>query len=284
MGRYFVVGRINAENKAESGIHIGGAGAFNWYHFVIECLPKAFLAQTLPSEFDDFPLLVPEECMRIPSFSDALALFSAGRPLRFMRRDECVLVNRLVVFDEVSIGPFNLVPGLWPGIGDYCQHDKVLRAFITEFRSKLLSLSPGLDDGRRIFLRRPGVRRKYNQEELIEIAANYGYEPISPESFSLKEQVTAFANASSVIGPSGAAWVGMIFSERPLRGLSWLPRPYRHFCSYSTLASLLGHRIDFLEARTQRALKSTGDAYTAEYRICPIEFENALQQITRVIQ
>ena len=283
MGPRFTVGRIDAEDTIEGGIHVGGAGAFNWYHFVLECLPKAFLARKLPSEFDSLPLLVPDECRRIPSFAAALALFSAGRSLRFMRRGEYALVNRLVILDEISIGPFNLALGEWPRIDDYCQHDTVMRAFIAEFRSKVLKPDACLLDRRRIFLIRPGVRRNYNQDELIEIALRYGFEPVAPESLSLQEQAKTFAEASAVVGPSGAAWVGMIFRERPLRGLCWLPRPYEQFCSYSALGSLLGHRIDFIEAQTRRALRSTDDAYTREYRVCPFAFENALKEITEVV-
>jgi hypothetical protein len=283
MGARFAVGRTATESHIESGILIGGAGAFNWYHFVLECLPKAFLARELPSEFDELPLLVPDECRRIPSFAAAIELFSDGRPLRFMSRWEYVRVNRLVVMDEVNIGPFNLAKDVWPRLSDYRQHDAVMRAFIEDFRSNILMSASSLGDGRRIFLIRPGVRRSYNQDELIEIASRYGFEPISLESLSLQEQAKTFAEASVVVGPSGAAWVGMIFRDKPLRGLSWLPRPYEQFCAYSSLGKLLEHRIDFIEAKTERELRSTGDAYTSEYKVCPHEFENALKSIAEVL-
>lgn len=284
IGRRFSVGRILAECSIPKGIVTGGAGSFNWYHFVIECLPKAFLARSLPSEFDDFPLVVPDECRRIPSFTTALDIFSANRPIRFLRRGELALVRRLVVMDEISIGPFNLSKGEWPRIDDYRQHNSVVKAFISEFRSKLLANVSSMGSGRRIFLKRPGERRNYNQDELIEIARRYGFEPVTPELLSLQDQATTFAEASAVIGPSGAAWVGMIFREQPLLGLSWLPLPYEYFCSYSALANLIGHRLEFIVTRTQQVLRSTGEAYMAEYQVCPVEFENALKNMTSDLQ
>ncbi len=110
----FRVGRIRATVELKEGILIGGAGAFNWYHFVLEVLPKALLAKYLPSQFDRLPLLVPDECRRFPSFSSALEHFSGGRTLQFIQKGQHVGVERLIVFDEPSIGPFNLIAGEWP--------------------------------------------------------------------------------------------------------------------------------------------------------------------------
>lgn len=279
----FLIGRINATSEIEKGILIGGAGAFNWYHFVVEILPKAFLASHLPSRFDGVPFLVPEECLKYPSFTSALACFSGNRPIRFVQKSELVGLNFLVVFDEISIGPFNLVSGEWPQVKDYAHHDDFLRLFFEEFRTRILAsnintiTSKNLE--RRVFLTRPGIRRNYNQDELFKIASKYNFEAFSAENFTLEEQAKIFSESSLVIGPSGAAWVGIVFREAPLCGLTWLPREYQNFCGYSGLANLLGHQLDFIEAQTSRPLKSTGEAYVYDYRVCPVQFESALKRM-----
>jgi len=279
----FCVGRISATTHIEEGILIGGAGASNWYHFVLEVLPKAFLSRYLPSRFDALPLLLPDECRNVPSFSSALAHFSGRRSLRFIQKDEIVGLQRLIFFDEISKGPINLSPGEWPRIGDYSQHDSFLRSFVAEFRAKLLGSNElttmNKGPGRRIFLTRPKIRRNYNQTELLEIASRYGFESFSPEDCTLGDQARVFSEASAVVGPSGAAWVGMVFREKPLCGLTWLPRQYEYFCGYSTLANLLGHQLNFIESKTRRALKSTGEAYVSDYEVCPIQFESALKNM-----
>lgn len=279
MHRAISIGRMPPRDHAEGGILVGGAGAYNWYHFIIECLPKAFLARRLPAEFDDLPLLVPDECRRVPSFSKALGMFSGGRPLRFIARGEHLLCDRLVLLDDVSVGPFNLEKGHWPKIEDYSQHEPVLRAFLREFRQGLLGSTPEHSKGHRLFLRRPGQRRNYNQDELIEISRRYGFEEVSPETLPLEQQAAMFAGASAIVGASGAAWVGMVFRESPLVGLSWLPRVYSEFCGYSALARLLNHRLFFVEAKTRRTPRSTSQLYSAGYRVCPVEFEAALKGI-----
>lgn len=277
--RDFSIGRIRPHDHTDGGILIGGAGAYNWYHFIIECLPKAFLARRLPAEFNDLPLLVPEECGQFSSFAKALGIFSGRRPLRFIAYGEHLLCNRLIVLDEVSVGPFNLAKEHWPRVEDYRQHETVLTAFIEEIRSRLLGSTPSPGDGRRLFLRRSGQRRNYNQDELIEIAGRYGFEAVSPEALPLEKQATMFSEASAVVGASGAAWVGMIFRESPLVGLSWLPSAYSEFCGYSALARLLNHQLFFVEARTTSRPRSTSQLYSTGYRVCPVEFETALRGI-----
>lgn len=280
LGQEYCVGRTGQQDHLPAALLIGGAGAFNWYHFLVECLPKVALAQSLPAPMKDWPLLVPAEYSRIPGFQAALAVFSDGRAILPVPRGKVVQVDRLVVFDEVSYGPFNMYQGDWPVISDYAQHDEFLREYLTRLRTGLLGGQPCPPPTRRIFLVRPTVRRNYNQDALVAIARRYGFEPCSPETLPLSEQARLFASAAMIVGASGAAWVGMAFCEKPARMLSWLPKEYGEFCSYSTLAQLLGHRLEFLTAHPDRPLKNTADAYEHSYKLDEDDFENALKYMT----
>lgn len=271
--------KVGSQREVESGILIGGAGAFNWYHFVMECAPKAFLATNLPTDYSTFPLLMPDECRSIEAFSKIAEMLRGTRDIIYLNRGEVIKVKNLLLFDEISIGPFNLVEGRWPTVWDYRQHDKVILQYIEGIRGRLLRNAVPSSSEKKLFLKRPGTRRNYNQTELIDIACRYGFEEVSPEELTLKQQAELFASASHVIGPSGAAWVGMIFRNLPLKGLSWLPVEYKEFSSYSTLACLLGHELNMIVAETPKRLRSTGEAYTSSYSVCPKNFENALQKI-----
>lgn len=280
LGQRNCVGRIIRQETVAEGLLIGGAGAFNWYHFVMECLPKAFLARGLPGEMKDWPLLVPEECTRVPGFAQALKLFSGDRPVRPVPRGAALHVGRAVTFDEVNYGPFNLYDGSWPDPDDYSQHDDTLRQYTSALRAGLLGSDPRPVPVRRIFLVRPATRRNYNQDALVEIAGRYGFEAHAPEKLPLAEQAALFADAGMVIGASGAAWVGMAFCAPGTQMLSWLPREYAGFCCYSTLANLLGHRMRFVNAIPDRLLKDTADAFDHSYRLDEGDFEAALQYMT----
>lgn len=278
-GRKYLVAKSGNSVRVKNGIFIGGAGASNWYHFICECLPKVVLIKSLPPEFCGFPLLVPEECRVIPSFGAALDLFSCGHPVYYMTGDMHYHVENLVVIDELNVGPFNLSKGSWPSIYDYTYHYDSMQLYINQLRSFLNITRDPVPNQRRIYIMRKKGIRDYNQEELIEISREYGFEPILLESLSLYEQAQTFSQASHVVGPSGSAWVGMIFRINALNGLSWLPPLYDEFCCYSGLAAMLGHNIQFIEARINKKLKSTMDAHSAKYDVCPILFEKVLKEI-----
>lgn len=268
-------------DSMQNAIFIGGSGAYNWYHFVIEILPKALLAQMLPAAYAGYPLVVPEECRSIPTFAEALAIFSRGRDIIYLPKGRYMHLEDLISFDEISIAPFNLRVGFWPEVADYSQHDDFLRTYIEAFRAALLpDHKPRSGNAKRIFLIRPGVRRNYNQDALVDIAAKYGFKPRDPAGLSLTDQAQLFASAEMIVGPSGAAWVGMMFRQDPAQFLSWLPAEYRQFCSYSSLAALLGHEMHCLETIPDRALKWSGDAYMGGYHLAPEPFERALRHMT----
>lgn len=280
LDKSIAVGNFPKGRKVPEAIHVGGAGSFNWYHFVAECLPKVFLARRLPVEFQDYPLLLPDECRSVPAFAEALSQFAVNREVIFLKRGEQCQAERLIVIDEVSVAPFNMYPGKWPQIEDYEQHDEVLLEFFEFFRSRVLGTYKRSELGRRIFLARPaGVRRDYNQDMLIKIVSEYGFEVCMPETLSLQEQARLFADTEIAVGASGAAWTGMIFRDRPMQGLSWLISEYSEFCSYSSMACLLGHRLEFIEAQPVNQISSTSEAYKSNYRIPPEEFETALRYV-----
>ena len=161
------------------------------------------------------------------------------------------------------------------------QHDDCLREYLNNLRSGLLLGSPIQHPARRIFLVRPGVRRTYNQDEIVTIARRYGFEPHAPEILPLADQARLFSGAEMVLGASGAAWVGMSFCQKPTRFLSWLPKEYRQFCCYSSLARLLGHQMEFLDVTTDQPILSSDEAYLKSYHLDPVAFEMVLRSMCK---
>jgi hypothetical protein len=274
----YAVRTLGPTEQLDRGIHLGGDGAFNWYHFVIECMTKAYMIRMLPDEFRGFPVIVPDEIDRIATFRDLLIALLPDRDLVAPGR-RAVQVGSLIVFDEVSLGPYNMRPGLWPVFSDYAHHEAIMGAYIAELRRIFLAAGAPEPGRRRLFIVRPEVRRSYNQGQLLEIAEGFGFERFSPEKHSLKEQAQAYGEAAHIVGGSGAAWTNMIFSGRPVRGLSWLLPQYREFSSYAMLAHFLGHDLRFLTATADHPVRTTGEAYRAAQTVPPAAFEAALARL-----
>ena len=260
-----------------SGIAIFGSGSFNYYHWLIEILPTAFLSQRLAADFQYFPLLVPEQYEKHLSYKDSLDIFRAGRTIVTLRSDRQYQVDDLLVIDSPVHGPFNLRSGMWPRITDYRHSTPVL----TAFRQTILDAAgvSGLPPERKLFLARGGDRRSYNQNELAEISKNYGFEVVFPEELSFLEQVRLFQSARIIVGASGAAWANMLFCSRGSKGLTWVFPEYDEFCAYSNIARTVGLDLEYLFPTADRIPASTDEAYGATYRLEPESFRIALERL-----
>lgn len=261
----------------ESGVAVFGSGATNWYHWLIEVLPAAFLAESLPEQYASFPLLLPETCGKPGTFMDSAALFGKGRALVVLPGDTNFRVADLIAIDPVVQGPMNLREGSWPGIADYSQNADVLRAYRAAILDRL-GLAPA-PPSRRIFLARSNDRRSFNQDDLISIAESHGFEAVYPERMSFREQVLMYAEAEFLLGASGAAFANMLFCQPGARSLIWMLPQYREFCAYSNLAAVTGVDLNYLFVTPLIPINSSFDAYSAPYSLEPADFGDALGRI-----
>jgi len=260
--------------QIEKGIAVTGNGSFNWYHFMIEILPSAFLSARLPPELDDFPLLVPEECETIASFRDALEAVNKFRKVIVLRSTQNYQVRNLVIIDPVVVSPFNMNKNVWPIVDDYRQHEVILRDYFAAMRNSLGGIaSEGMD---RIFIVRSNRNRSYNEASLVDMAIGRGFKAVAPEKLTLREQARLISSCGMMIGASGSAWVNMMFRSHPLVGLSWLIPQYKGFCTYSNLARIMGHDLSFIEAVPKGKIDCSGDAFIAEYRVDQKRFADLL--------
>lgn len=258
-----------------AGIVVFGSGTLNWYHWLIEILPAACLAEGLPAEFDAFPLLVPEACLNLKTFRDSLSLFAGSRKVVGVEAGKTLRVGQLVLIDGVASGPMNLRAGHWPTLSDYCQNAGVLRRYRAAIL-KRLSISE-TRPSRRIFLARDSGRRNYNQSDLLAIAERHGFEPVFPERMTFREQVAMYAEAEVLLGPSGAAFANVLFCQPGSRSLTWILPQYDEFCAYSNLANVVGMQLRYLFVTPLTEITSSFDAYSAAYSLDATKFERALE-------
>jgi capsular polysaccharide biosynthesis protein len=258
----------------ESGIMLFGSGTFNWYHWLIETLPIAFLARRLPSEYEDYPLVIPEGIAGIATFRDSLELFRGGRDVIELGPGSHRF-RRLLVIDDPVTEPMNLREGHWPDLPDYAYHPRILLEFRDAVFAELGVRADSQQD--RIFLARGHGRRTYNQDELLAIAEGFGFRAVYPERLSFREQVETLAGASMVVGPSGAAFANTLFCQPGTRLLSWVIPQYRGFCSYANIARMVGSELRYLFVTPDRQINSSFDAFMAGYNVNPDDFEAALK-------
>jgi capsular polysaccharide biosynthesis protein len=129
-----------------------------------------------------------------------------------------------------------------------------------------------------IFFARENDRRNFNQAEIEGIAIRHGFRLVYMENLSFHEQVEMMFGAKVIVGPSGAAFSNILFCQKGARILSWLLPQYKEFSSFSNLAHTVGADMRYIFSEPKKPIRSTWEAYRAEYHLDPDVFENALKR------
>jgi capsular polysaccharide biosynthesis protein len=269
---------IKIQNKAaiERGIFLGGNGAFNYYHWLIEIVPKLEFIEALPEHYRNFPLLVSAEVFRISSFNSILSRFAPSHRVIVLESNLSYEVRELVFIDAPNNLPFNLSPGEASRI----QHALIHPGSIRYIRQKCLTNDVlGNRDTiypKKIFLKRKLERRKYNQDEVERFLRDQGFVSIFMEDLSFDEQVRTMHHAEWVVGPTGAAWTNLVFCKQGTNALCWMAEEVEDFSAFSTIAGHVGVNLKYLTHAT--GMQSTAELYYADYEIDVKKIESAISE------
>ena len=251
----------------DSGLFLGGNGAFNYYHWLIEILPKL-------EYFNDptLPLLVSEDVAKTPSFKEALDIVAGIRKITFLSKDLLYRVKRLHHINSPILCPFNMKENF-----TLRTHDFVTRWSSLDFLRHTLVTgvkAPRRRSGNRVFLARKSNRRNYNQDETFEIFKRFGFERVDLEELSLRDQIQAIADAEMIAGPTGAAWTNLIFATAGTKCLCWMADSQTGFSGYSNIAHHFGVELNYITYPS--AARSTDQLYYMDYHLDPIKVEKEL--------
>jgi capsular polysaccharide biosynthesis protein len=269
-GRRMAIVAAGPEQTIDSGVFLGGNGAFNYYHWMIELLPKLKFV-----EEDTGPLLVSDDVARLPAFREALTLASRARKVVLLKQDATYRVSHLLYVQAPSLCPFNLRSGESFEVRDF-----VLRPSSVEFlRDRLLGPSARQRSSRqrRLFFARKPVRREYNQDEIFALFERRGFERVYMEELSLREQIDVVQSADMLAGPTGAAWTNLLFAQRGTRCLCWMAEEQRGFAAYSNLAQVVGAELRYVTYVT--GVNDSERLYVMDYRLDPAEVERELNEL-----
>jgi capsular polysaccharide biosynthesis protein len=215
---------------------IGGMGQY--YHDTIDFLGTLAIADTV-GKAAGLPLVVNDELA--PFQQELLALLGyRDDELIRVKAEEGVRFERLVVSTRAVRG------GRWI--------DPILPRW---FRSRLVHDRRDSPRFRKLYVSRKGTarRRVENEEAFYELLAREGYELVQPELLSVRQQIDLFAEATHVVGPSGAALTNIIYAAP---GCAVLVLVTRNLISgggdlyFDALADACGHRFAVLECLPSR--------------------------------
>jgi capsular polysaccharide biosynthesis protein len=206
---------------------IGGINQY--YHNTVEFLSSLAVAETLEIGMD-LPLVVNDDLG--PFQREQLSLLGYG-PQRLipMRADAPARFRKLTVPSRLVLG------GRWV--------DPLLPRW---YRKRLVSPSAMSGGDRRLYLSRSGTtrRRITNEDALIAMLGQHGFEVVRPETLSVRDQIDLFAGTSHIVGAAGAAMTNMLYAAP---GAQVITIYNSHFVSgggdlyFDALAQACGHQF-----------------------------------------
>lgn len=219
-----------------------GVNSYNFGHWLIEFLPKAWACREHPG-FETVPILIDEQ---MPEQNrQALQLF-VGRdhPIITLKRGAAVRVKELWACSTVGYVP------IAAEVGPTATTDLlVLDSSFADIVARVRLDFAGADEyGERLYLARQDTqhRRLVNRSEVEEWFRGEGFEIVDFGRLPFAEQLERIQRADVVVGPDGSSLMMTLFAHPGTR-IGVLDNPYLQDNAWYVLVSeSLGQRIRYL--------------------------------------
>lgn len=240
-GTFCLVDRKPDPIVVPRGIILQGKFPQNWYHWMVNILPKLKLLDGCPLVPDSVPILV-SQSIKGSNFEEALLLALASSRKVLYLSDSPHLVEDAYVIDspchEIKAIRGSRYPN-WSNLG-YFHHE-----LMSNWRSHLLVLGDQSDsaENQKLFLLRgKSNKRCYNEDEVRAYVESRGYLPVDMEDLSVLDQVKTFARAKVVVGTTGAQWTGVMWATHA-KCLFIVPEFLTRTSTFPKLANLGGSKF-----------------------------------------
>jgi len=205
---------ISKSKTFESGIIINGKFPSNYYHWMINILPKVFLVEKEGTVPRDVPVLVSVSIKGKPA-EEALRLVVGGRrEIIFIADEPHQVLDAFVVetaVPEIALLSGNKNSSLDTLGGFNFSFMRLYRQFFLDAQEKA---SLGADfSPPRVYLSRSKRVRPFNEDDVRVFLEKHGFVSVKIEDHSFLEQVKIFAGAKIVVSITGAQWTGAMFAS-----------------------------------------------------------------------
>lgn len=206
--------RMSNRSVIKEGILISCDHDNNYFHFLVECLPKVQMIKEC-AKYEGIPLLIGKNLH--PNFVKAIEIIADGKyPILQLLDGVRYNVNKMIYPSDLShiMDKYDV---------DYKLGEDVVLSnkWIKKIRNQLICIDESKSErvNRKLYLtRRTGTYRKLLNEEELEIELmKRGFEIVDLSGCSFAYQQQLFRQANIVIGPTGATITNMMLSPEHAR-------------------------------------------------------------------
>lgn len=238
----YAVADIFFDEIIEEGFFLGGNGCWNWYHYIIEILPKVLLIENINCR----TLLFSDDISKYPTMKEALLnLITENKyNIKFLNKNQNFKVRKLFFINEINKIEFNKIN---PNINN-ANTAYFREKYLHLLREKLLLnyIKEENNLNKKIFLWRENTHRiAQNQNEVLVYLEKNGFEKIDSSTLTLEQQIKIFNSAEIIIGTTGAAWSNLIFCKQNTKAIIFSPIFFNSFNAFSNLAKIFNINLTY---------------------------------------
>ena len=227
--REVALDRIPAESERLKGRYVSLAvkGDSNYGHWIVDSLPRLAL---LEEGYEDLKFIIRDGSPRFQKIS--LTMLGIPEERIVALKDGWHRVEQFVLTHHAQRA---MVP---------------IKTHLFEIRRRLLKAAWGeakkTRSDRRVYISRAKSRRKIsNEEEILPLIRDWGFEVVYAEDLSLKEQIILFNETAVLLSPHGSGLNNQVFCE-PGTKMFELYNPRRYNWCVRELANTMGHEHWFM--------------------------------------
>lgn len=266
-------------------INLVGNGSFNYAHWMTEFLPQLVLLKNAGIDLNAYKVLVAEQSFQ--SMIDALLMLGIS--------------NKNII--RVPVFSFNeFLGGLWVSplanivfqrpnalkggaetLAEAKQatfHPEVLKATANFYKSKI-HLQDSNKEPELIYISRTPGRSKnqrnvLNELEIVSYLEAQGYVCVDPSKLTFEQQIKKFSNAKSIVAPSGAALLNMLWAPKGANVVILMNvSKVANYWYFSNIAASLSHKVSYILGK----IVNTGNWTDINHADFQVEIESLKQSL-----
>lgn len=216
----------------ENGILLSGRCTQNYFHWLIEYLPRLLFLDGK----GEYPFIVNDSLPK--QILETLDVFlPKNTKYIFYNNKDLLFFHNLIIPSMPIFHPDNFDIPYWQGATVSMEHVNFVTKKVSEHLGETWE---NTKPKRKIFISRRNIqgRQILNQSELESYFSNLGFEMIYPENMSFIEQVTTFRSAKIIVSATGAALSNLIFCHSNTLVFAFIATHNQDYCLFSNLAQL----------------------------------------------
>jgi capsular polysaccharide biosynthesis protein len=233
------ISAILLKDRLPRALLISSDTEFNYYHMLVETLPKLALAEAADCP-SDLPILMQGDIH--PNLIDCVERAAKGRPVVYLPAGAAIHVDELWYVSDLSRVMTPDVPRV-----DETYDISVAPAAVREIRRRILGSSEVRKGTRKIYMSRSShYRLLTNQDAFIDLLKQKGFEIIDTGAMSLQEQIDAMVGVSVIISPTGAALTNLLWCPEGVHALVLVAdHPQMNLNIFNQIGWPLGIEVEF---------------------------------------